>query len=237
MEYKRKIMRLRNDLLEGIAMAMNDSNNEAVWYLDVQKEETVFISEYYAEDEEMLEMIENDYGEERFIAIPARSSHEGWEQMERFILTLDDQDEKTRNLLLTTLQGPGAFGRFKEAVHRIGLQERWYVFKGREDRKDVLDWLYSLDLITTDDIDKGMQLYEELLAKRRQREAGIARMTRGAWVKCIENIGHEAQLTPGKTYEVLDERKEHRNIRLRDDRGNVRWYPKSHFELISLRKA
>jgi hypothetical protein len=233
MKGKKKTLNLSNRLLDDIAVAMNDNSYEMTWYLDLQKEETIFTMEYdAADDDESQAMIENDLTGERYISIPAMASHEGWDQMERFILNLDDQDIKTKNLLYTIIQGRGAFGRFKEAIFNIGLRDRWFVFKNLEDRKEVLDWLLSNDLITSNDIEKGIQLYEEGVAKGKQREMDIANMIKGTQVKCIENAGHEERTTLGAIYEVLDEKAEHLNIRLRDDRGMVRWYPKSHFELI-----
>lgn len=231
MQNNKKTLTLSNLLLENIEMALDDNSYEMEWYLDLQEEKTTFISDFTEEDEELRKMIENDDDEERFISIPGRPSHEGWEQMERFILSLNDHDEKTRNLLLTTIRGSGAFGRFKDAIYSVGLQERWFEFKGREDRREALDWLYSHDLITDEEIEKGMLLYEEMVTKRKQREEEIAGMTWGVRVKCTESYGHEDKLTIGKTYEVLDEQKEHLNIRIRDDRGKVCWLPKSHFEL------
>jgi len=236
MQNKKRTINLSNDLLEDIAVAMSNTGDGMTWYLDIENEETVFVSEYSDIDEDLEEMIENDYGE-RFISIPVRPSHEGWEQMERFILSLDDRDEKTRNLLLTAIEGKGAFSRFKNAIHRAGLNERWFEFKDREDIKEALDWLYSLDLITDEDIEKGMRLYEEWLAKKKRRKTDIANMTTGTRVKCIETAGHEDKLTPGKIYEVLDEQEKHLNIRIKDDRGKECWLPKSHFELVHVRKV
>ena len=229
MQSEKKKLGLSNTLLEDIAIAMNDSSYEHRCYLDIQNEVTVFVSDSYDEDESLQEMIDNDHGE-RFIPIPvAMSSREGWEQMKRFIISLDDQDENTRDLLMTAISGRGAFGRFKDALYRTGLHELWFEFKGREDRQSVLKWLHSVDLITCADIEKGKQLYEEWLAKRKLRDKDIANMTRGLMVKCIENIGHEDKLSQGKIYEVLDEQKEHLNIRIKDDRGKECWLPKSHF--------
>ena len=122
MENKNKGLTLSYILLESIAMAMTDNEFEHEWYLDIEEGDTVLVSEYTA-DESLEEMIEEGYGE-RFISIPARPSHEGWEQMEDFINSLEDQDEKIRDLLLNTISGRGAFSRFKDAVYRLGIQER-----------------------------------------------------------------------------------------------------------------
>lgn len=222
---------LSNFLLGEIEMAMNDNSYIMEWYLDTEEEKTIFLSEdMYGEDKELQNLIENDT-EDRFIPIPASPSREGWEQMERFIQSLDDQDKKTRNLLLTTIQGKGAFGRFKDALYSIGLQDRWFEFKNREDRKKALDWLHSLDLIDANQVEEGMQMFEEQVNKRKKREKEITNMVKGKQVRCVDTSGHGDKLTIGKTYHILDEQKQQLNIRVEDDRGKVCWLPKSHFEL------
>lgn len=229
---KRKTLDLTNRLLESIELAMDDNGFEMEWYIDLQKGETVFISNLLDEDEALREMIENDFNEERFVAIPSRTSHEGWNQMKGFILSLDDQDEKTIDLLLTAIEGRGAFRMFKDMIHRFGLQDRWYEYRDRENRREALNWLRSRDLIADEDVEKGIQLYEEVLTARKQRKEDMENMTEGMRVKCIDDAGHAGKLTPGKIYDVVVEQKQHLNIRLRDDDGNLHWYPKSHFELV-----
>ncbi|MEX0772869.1 MAG: UPF0158 family protein [Balneolales bacterium] len=235
MKQEKKTLDLSNSLLEDIAMATNDNNYEMEWYLDVQDGKTVLISDF-TDDDEMRELVENDLDEERFIPIPVKGPAEGWHEMEQFILSRDDQDEKTQNLLLTIIKGKGAFRRFKDALYDVGLHEQWFGFKDRQDRKDVLNWLKSRNLITDEDMDRGMMLYEETLAIRKQREEGIANMITGTLVKCISNNGHTHQLTINKTYEVFDEQKQHLNIKIKDDRDKRSWLPKSHFELLNRTK-
>lgn len=235
MSKNKKTLTLTNRLLGDIEAALNNNSYEMEWYLDIQEEKATFISEYggtFEEEEELKEMIEND-DEGRFISIPRRTSREGWKQMKRFILSLDDQDEKTQNLLLNTIQGKGAFGRFKDAMYDIGLQDRWYDFKNREDRRKALEWLRGEDLITDEQIEQGMQMYEELLQKRKRREMEIANMSQGRRVRCTGTAGHGDKLTVGKVYDILDEQKQHLNIRIEDDRGKKCWLPKSHFELMT----
>jgi hypothetical protein len=148
--------------------------------------------------------------------------------MERFIYEVENP--QTREILSNSIQGRGAFARFKDVLYRHNLDQEGYEFKGREDRKETLEWLLSLDLIDEDDIELGMQLQEDSQNKKKQRESDIADMVK--CVKCIENVGHLDKLTIDKTFEVLDERKEHLNIRIEDDRRKVVWMPKSHFDLI-----
>lgn len=232
----KKTLSLSPVLLGDIETAMNDNGYEMEWYLDVQEEKATFLCDpaltgEYEANEKLEQQIEQDR-EDRFIPIPGTTSREGWEQMERFILSLEDQDKKTHNLLLNTIQGRGAFGRFKDAVYSIGLQDRWHEFKNKEDRKAVLDWLRSEDLITDLQVEEGMQMYEEQLRRRKQREKEVADMIQGTQVRCTQTSGHADKLTFGSIYDVLDEQEQQKNIRIRDDRGKICWLPKSHFELV-----
>lgn len=231
----KKTITLNNNLLADIEMAMNDNGYEMEWYLDTVEEEIKLycdpdLNGLYDEMEELEQQLEED-AEGRFMLVPPQTSREGWKQLEQFILSLDDQDETTKSLLLNTIQGRGAFQRFKDAMSEIGMLDRWYEHKNRQDRKEALDWLRSEDLITNQQVEEGLRMYDDLLHKRKRREMEIANMIAGRRVKCTDNTGHPDKLTPGKVYEVLDEQKQHLNIRIEDDRGKVCWLPKSHFEL------
>ncbi len=81
-------------------------------------------------------------------------------------------------------------------------------------------------------MDEGVRLYDEMIAKRKQREQDQLNMKTGARVLCSDYHGHADKLSPGKVYEVLDERPDDLLIRLKDDRGKICWLPKSHFELL-----
>lgn len=224
---------LTNILLEEISSALNDNSWEFEWYLDLEEERTTFLSDYddLDEVEELRELIEEDTEGKRFIPIPRGDSREGWKQMEQFISELDDIEESTRDLLYVSIQGRGAFARFKDALFSINRLEEWYEFKNREDRKAALDWLHSEELITEDDIETGMRLYEEVLQKRKNREKEISRMVKGSTVICNNNHANEDKLTIGKAYEVLDERPADLLVRIRDERGKSVWMQKSYFGL------
>lgn len=218
------------DLLDSIATAMDNSSVEMKWYLDIKVGEVHCYSEECV-DEQLVAMIEDDVNGERYIIVPERWSKENWQRMERFIFALDDQDENTKNLLFATIQGHGAFSRFEDAMHRLDLIERWYEFRERDEMQVALEWLRSLDMIADEDMEKGMLLYEDRRAERKQRKKDLANMTKGETVLCIDNFGHLEKLTIGKTYRVIDERAKDLLIRLKDERGREVWLPKSHFAL------
>lgn len=224
---------LSSSLLQELEMALNDNSYEMQWYLDLQEEKLTFIAENYGleEQQEIAEAIEQDE-KGRFVEVPRRTSSEGWKQMEQFIISLDDQTEDTRDRLFDAIQGKGAFRRFKDRVYDMDLQDRWYEFKNRQDRQRSLEWLRARDLITDEQVEEGVQILEDRINRKKQREKEISEMVAGKRVRCIQTAGHGDKLTEGKEYEVLDEQRQHLNIRVKDDRGQECWLPKSHFELM-----
>lgn len=222
---------LTDFFLGELEMALNDNSFLMSWYIDLQENKVTFISESFEADEELVERIERDTDGERFIPIPPNISQESYDQMERFIDQL--KDEKAQQILYKSIDGRGAFSRFKNNLFELNMEDEWHEFKGREDRKNALNWLFGKGLIAEKEIEKGMQMYEDTVARRKRREANLAKMKKGAVVICSDNAGHINQITPGQTYEVLDEQKEHLNLRIKDDRGKIIWLPKSHFELVS----
>ncbi|MFO7656266.1 MAG: UPF0158 family protein [Bacteroidales bacterium] len=228
-------LNLTNSLLQDIEVALNDYNPESQWYVDIVTSEVLFIPGNFFGDEESENDIVNDLSG-RYIPVSARSSDQGWRQMERFILLLDETDEN-RDRLLDAIIGRNAFSRFKDKLFRMGILEQWYEFKGREDRKEALEWLLENELIEEKDIACGLELYEDWLNAKRKRDADILKMKTGAMVKCIYNAGHEGNIAPGRIYKILGEKEEHLLIRIKDNNGNEKWYPKSHFELLPLKKV
>lgn len=204
---------LTDFFLGELEMALNDNSFLMSWYIDLRENKVTFISESFEADEELVERIERDTEGERFI-----------DQL---------KDEKAQQILYKSIDGRGAFSRFKNNLFELNMEDEWHEFKGREDRKNALNWLFGKGLIAEKEIEKGMQMYEDTVARRKRREANLAKMKKGAVVICSDNAGHINQITPGQTYEVLDEQKEHLNLRIKDDRGKIIWLPKSHFELVS----
>lgn len=218
--------------LNEIEMAFNDNSFMAEWYIDLKENDVVFIPDDIIEElEAVKELIEEDVDQERFIPVPHRTSREGYAQMQRFIHDLNNSHKQ--DVLYTAIDGRGAFRRFKDALYRVDLHEEWYEFSNRENRKEVLDWLLVEGFIDEDGVRLGLDLYEKELARQKRRKANLTKMKKGAVVICSGNGGHTGQVTPGKTYEVLEERRENQNIRINDDRGELIWLPKSHFEWVS----
>ena len=61
---------------------------------------------------------------EDFIPLPSKFDIHEWSIMERFARSLTDS--AVSDELEAALHGRGAFGRFKDALHRLGIADAWY---------------------------------------------------------------------------------------------------------------
>lgn len=222
-------------MLSMLEMALDDNSFMGDWYFDRETDDVTFITtyDYLEEEEEIKQLIEEDEDGERFIYISPLSSSEDWQLMEDFILEQDDLDDPVQSLLLRAIQGSGAFRRFNDAIDDVGIRDRWYAYKNMQERKRALQWLKDHELISDDGVAEGIKMLEENIARRKRIEEGQKRMTKGAQVVCVETVGHADKITPGKVYDIKDERPNDLLIRIQDDRGKIVWLPKSHFELVS----
>ena len=64
---------------------------------------------------------------EDFIPLPGKFEIHDWSIMERFARSLTDA--AVNDELDAALHGRGAFRRFKDAVHRLGIADEWYRFR------------------------------------------------------------------------------------------------------------
>lgn len=151
--------------IDDIALAMESSNEieETIQCLDTETGNVVSvfrsvmddveegndeaISDYPEWMKEMAEDAEALLNDEkrRFVEIPKISSPEAYEVMESFIW--DISDEEVRNRLLGASKGKGAFRRFKDTISEWpDLEKRWYEYKDKSIKKEVLDWLESIGI-------------------------------------------------------------------------------------------
>lgn len=225
---------LTDHMISMLEMALDDNSYMNDWYFDKENNKLTFITEYddLEEQKELEKLIEEDEDSERFIYISPVPSSENWQEMKDFILQQDDLDDTVQSLLLRAIQGSGAFRRFNDAIDDVGLRGQWYAYKNWLNRKRALQWLKDHELISDEGVAKGMQMLEDNIAHRKRIEEDQKGMKKGEHVICIETVGHSDKLTPGKSYDILDERPGDLLIRIQDDRGKIVWLTKSHFELV-----
>lgn len=78
----------------------------------------------------------------RYLSIPQATSHEGYGDMEDFIVTVPDMQLQSQ--LWDAIRGRGAFRRFKDVLaDHPRERERWFEFKDELMQQRVVDWLNS----------------------------------------------------------------------------------------------
>jgi hypothetical protein len=129
--------------LDELCSAMDDSSYEHDYYLDLETGEILLISDYM-DDEESKKLRDNiDEEPDRYERIPKAESHEGYEDMEDFIATVED--EHLAELLEVAINGKGAFRRFKDVLARYSEErERWFRFKDERMEQRALEWLEDI---------------------------------------------------------------------------------------------
>ena len=126
-------------LLERIYASSCDEQTQKVdWEAAFQEEH---VPDWQRERLREADRIEADLGT-RLIAIPSESSHEGYRDMEAFIVTV--RSPSLQEQLERAISGRGAFRYFKDVLLDYPAErERWFQFKRERLHQRVLDWLES----------------------------------------------------------------------------------------------
>jgi hypothetical protein len=137
-----------SDIIEGLEF----QSDESFSYLNTTTGEVVSVTTEElraAEEDEPLEdfpawqhdairiareIIETDH----YLPLPDRFEINEYRIMERFCLSVDDDD--MRDDLCDAIRGRGAFRRFKDRVHVYGMTEAWYRYRDAALREIAMAW-------------------------------------------------------------------------------------------------
>jgi hypothetical protein len=99
-----------------------------------------------ADDEELFGWEIEDIGKARevlessdWLMLPTRDTRDDWQIMEAFCL--ERCEGELQDELLRAISGRGAFRWFKDVIHRCGLKEDWYAFRGEALSQEAAEWL------------------------------------------------------------------------------------------------
>lgn len=81
---------------------------------------------------------------DHFVELPGRSEIDEYKMMERFASQYEDQ--RTSAELLRSIEGKGAFRRFKNTIDDLGVQNEWYKFRAKEFEAFAAEWLDSEEI-------------------------------------------------------------------------------------------
>jgi len=81
---------------------------------------------------------------EDFSQLPDQFDIHEYKIMEDFCFAFEDR--RVGEDLLRKIKGTGAFGRFKHAIHSMGIEKIWYEFKRSELEKIAIEWLEEQEI-------------------------------------------------------------------------------------------
>lgn len=126
--------------LDEVIEAMEFAGMESEYYYDTSSEEILLVFDGMVNGEdnpELIEEIENGFIED-FIPLPGQYDIHEYGLMEEFIDTLPEGRKK--NILEEAIIGRGAFRRFKDALHDLGIEKQWYQYHDRAYEKIAREW-------------------------------------------------------------------------------------------------
>ncbi len=127
--------------LEDIIEAMEFANMETEYYYDTQNEKVLMLFDEMVDGEDNPELFED------YIPLPGQYDINEYRIMEEFIYELpagNDQD-----VLARTIQGRGAFRRFKDKLYDLNLEKQWYQYREEAYEKIARQWSerHKIDIV------------------------------------------------------------------------------------------
>lgn len=121
--------------LNEVIDALDFTNDEIEYYYNPDTEE-IFMSNIG--DFEDLNEDELDELFEKSIMLPTRYNINEYEMMENFAETISDT--KLQNQLYISLNGSGAFRRFKDTCINFDIIDDWYKFRDERYKEIAINW-------------------------------------------------------------------------------------------------
>ncbi len=129
--------------LREVLDALDATNDSSVFVFSKKRNRVLLFFEGSLADELennlTLEDALND--PDSYIPLPTEYEIHEYQIMEDFVNSLEE--EGAARELLHTMQGKGAFRRFKEKVSLLNLEDRWYRYRNDEYEKIAMEWCSS----------------------------------------------------------------------------------------------
>ena len=127
--------------LEDIIEAMEFAGMETEYYYDTQNEKVLMLFDEMVDGEDNQELFED------YIPLPGQYDINEYRIMEEFIYELPAG--KNQDVLARTIQGRGAFRRFKDKLYDLNLEKHWYQYRDEAYEKIARQWCekYKIDIV------------------------------------------------------------------------------------------
>lgn len=121
--------------LKEVIDAIDSVSRDTQVFYSPKKKEFIYQGSYFDDFNEMEEGEEYD---DDLISLPDSYEINEYRMMEDFIDTIEDV--RIANCLTISLQGQGAFRRFKDMCINLDLIDKWYEFKNEKLKKMAIEW-------------------------------------------------------------------------------------------------
>jgi hypothetical protein len=143
------------DIIDGMEMQFDETNT----YLNLQTGEVIQVSNddlRTAEEDEPIDHLSDWEQENLKIAIDVLDHFENYKElptkfemneygmMEDFCFTLNNQ--RSKDIMLSSIQGKGAFRRFKDNINQLGIEEEWYAYQQERYKQIAIEWCKDNDI-------------------------------------------------------------------------------------------
>jgi hypothetical protein len=89
--------------------------------------------------QERLPKIKRALEDDRILELPDRAHIDEWRMMQDF--AVDEEQCRCRSELESAVHGEGAFRRFRDAIRRLGLEDKWLRYREVEYERVAREWL------------------------------------------------------------------------------------------------
>ena len=102
------------------------------------------IDAYPEWEQDLIRQAQEVLDSDDYLPLPSKFDIHEYAIMERFCYSVDD--EALSDELLDLIRGSGAFGRFKNAIHRHGIADDWYRYRQAALEEIAIEWLQDNDI-------------------------------------------------------------------------------------------
>lgn len=142
------------DVIEAITLRMRESN-----YFYSKKTGVIFmitdyelmeaerdpdINEFPEWQQESIKVAVDILSTFDYIKLPEDYEIDDYDIMKSFCYSIEDS--KLRNKMCKTIQGRGAFSRFKNKIHEYDIVDEWYDFQDQKYREIAIRWCERHDI-------------------------------------------------------------------------------------------
>ena len=104
---------------------------------------------------QFFQQVEKILCSDEYLEIPSKFDIHEYEIMERFCLSIPD--EEISNVFLDMIRGSGAFRRFKNLLYRYDMEKDWFKFRDEAYKEIAILWLEKKGFAFNDDMNRREQ--------------------------------------------------------------------------------